>query len=662
MFDKVLIANRGEIAIRIARSVQAAGMKAIAVFSDPDHNAPHVTLCDASVSLAGNTAAQTYLDIKKIVEAAKTSGAEAVHPGYGFLSENADFARACEDAGLVFIGPSPNAIELMGNKRAAKIAVSDVDVPCIPGYEGADQSDTQLLAQAQSMGYPIMVKAAAGGGGRGMRVVQQASDFAASVKAARSEARSAFGSDELILERVITGGRHIEIQIAADKYGNCVYLGERDCSLQRRHQKVIEEAPSPFVDNSLREAMGQAAVKVAQCCDYSGVGTVEFLVAEDRSFYFLEMNTRLQVEHPVTELITDIDLVDWQLRIAAEEPLPKQQNAIQLTGHAIEARLYAEDPLQDFIPQTGRILKWLPANDKGIRIDDGIQSGMTISPYYDSMLAKIIASGDTREQARRRLVKALETSCLLGISSNQAFLKQLLQETEFITGNATTASINEQVIAKAKEAATLNTVQVALACVLLLRELDPQPPYFQNWSNAPAIPRSKCVLINEQEYKVVVTASGNSYQLQWQEQLVTIAAQSNDGDTFIADVDRTRYVLRYAYDKPRLYLAINGKQLQIEDASYRPAQSTSKTESGRVVANTDGQLVALSVSQDEKVVAGQLLAVVEAMKMEHRLVSDIDGIVSEIHVSEGSQVKKNQLLIGLSHHQDLSPNREEVSA
>lgn len=513
MFSRVLIANRGEIAVRVARSVQSAGASAVAVFSDADREALHVGVCDLAVALGGLSAAESYLDMDKILAAARSSGADAVHPGYGFLSENAEFARRCIDAGLTFIGPSPEAIEVMGNKRAAKILVSQADVPCIPGYEGEDQSDARLREEAVRVGFPVMVKAAAGGGGRGMRVVNDADALPQALQSARSEAKNAFGSDEMILERVITGGRHIEIQVAADAHGNVVHLGERDCSLQRRHQKVIEEAPSPFVTLELREAMGQAAVNAARCCDYLGVGTVEFLVAEDRTFCFLEMNTRLQVEHPVTELVTGIDLVDLQLLLASGEPLPFSQQDVQWQGHAIEARLYAEDPAAGFMPQTGAILTWQVPDGPGVRVDAGIAAPGEVGPHYDSMVAKIIASGSDREQARNRLIRALQGTVLLGVNSNRAFLTQLLEDQTFVTGNATTAYIDDSVLEEAQRRAEVGTRDTALAVVALLRALDPQPAHFANWSNVAPIARHKTLLINDQEQRLIVRAKGDVYQV-----------------------------------------------------------------------------------------------------------------------------------------------------
>ena len=471
MFDKILVANRGEIAVRVMRTAKSLGYKTVAVFSEADRNAAHVLFADEAVLIGPSPVAESYLKAENVLAAAKASGAQAVHPGYGFLSENCDFANACEKQGIEFIGPPSDAIELMGSKRLSKIAMIKAGVPCILGYEGASQDLETLVAEAHKIGFPIMVKASAGGGGRGMRLVFEASELEAQIKTARSEAENAFGSGELILEKAVIKPRHIEIQIFADKHGNVVYLGERDCSIQRRHQKVVEEAPSPFVDQALREKMGEAAVQAAKACNYVGAGTVEFLVDSAKKFYFLEMNTRLQVEHPVTELVTGTDLVAWQIKTAAGETLPLTQDQIQINGHAMEVRLYAEDPANNFLPQTGSIHRWSPAIGDGVRIDSGLISGdkqnQAVSPFYDPMLAKIIAYGANREEARRRLRQAVEESTIFGVNVNSEFLGEVLGHECFIEGEATTAFIAEDFgdsPTLAEQPTTL--LEKALACVV----------------------------------------------------------------------------------------------------------------------------------------------------------------------------------------------------
>jgi geranyl-CoA carboxylase alpha subunit len=425
-FNKILIANRGEIACRVMRTAQNLGYRTVAVYSAADSDARHVHVADEAVCIGPAQVNQSYLMIDSIIHAAQQTGADAIHPGYGFLSENADFARACEAAGIVFIGPTVEAIHLMGSKRLSKIAMLEAGVPCIPGYEGAAQDDDTLSREAERIGYPLMIKASAGGGGRGMRLVHASSELLAQIRTARSEAQNAFGSGELILERAVIQPRHVEIQVFGDQHGHIVYLGERDCSVQRRHQKVVEEAPCPVMTPELRQAMGEAAVKAAASVNYVGAGTVEFLLDQSGEFFFLEMNTRLQVEHPVTELITGQDLVAWQIRVAEGQPLPLKQDEIRLTGHAMEVRLYAEDAAHNFLPQTGTALRWEPALRDGIRIDHGLVEGQVVSPFYDPMLAKVIAYGATREEARRKLVRAVEDCVLLGVNGNQRFLANLL--------------------------------------------------------------------------------------------------------------------------------------------------------------------------------------------------------------------------------------------
>ena len=432
----LLIANRGEIALRIMRTARRMGYRSIAVYSDADCGARHAREADAAVRVGGASPRDSYLNIAAIIEAAKLSGADAVHPGYGFLAENADFAQAVIDARLTWVGPPPAAIRQMGDKAEAKRIARKAGVPTIPGYDDADQSDDTLAEAARGIGYPVMIKAAAGGGGRGMRLIRAESELAAALGAARSEAHHAFGDGTLLLERALGGARHIEVQVFADQHGNVVHLGERDCSVQRRHQKLIEESPSPAVDAGLRERLGAAAVALARAVNYVGAGTTEFLLDRDGNFYFMEMNTRLQVEHPVTEAITGIDLVEWQLRVAAGERFTRPQSDIRFSGHAIEARLCAEDPARDFLPQAGCLVLWIP--DESVRTDHALASGAEISPHYDSMIAKVIARGRTRDEARERLASALDNTVALGLPTNKAFLAAVLRDEEFSARGATT--------------------------------------------------------------------------------------------------------------------------------------------------------------------------------------------------------------------------------
>jgi len=442
MFNTILVANRGEIACRVMRTARAMGYRTVAVYSEADRDAPHVALADRAVCIGPAPVGQSYLKMDVIIDAARKAGADAIHPGYGFLSENSAFAQACADAGITFIGPPIRAIELMGSKRLSKIAMLEAKVPCVPGYEGADQAEERLVAEAKRIGFPVMLKASAGGGGRGMRLVKDEGELLTMIRTAKSEAKNAFGSDELIIEKAVINPRHVEIQVFGDTHGNVIYLGERDCSIQRRHQKVVEEAPCPVMTPALRQAMGEAAVNAAKAVDYTGAGTVEFLLDGDR-FYFLEMNTRLQVEHPVTEMITGQDLVAWQIRVARGERLPLTQDEVRLNGASIEVRLYAEDPANGFLPQTGPVLLWEPAQGDGVRIDHGIATGGEISPHYDPMVAKVIAWGDTREDARRRLIRALEDTAIVGFPTNKRFLLAILRNEVFASGVFGTAFIAE---------------------------------------------------------------------------------------------------------------------------------------------------------------------------------------------------------------------------
>ncbi|MGH6777399.1 MAG: acetyl-CoA carboxylase biotin carboxylase subunit, partial [Bradyrhizobium sp.] len=450
-FFRLLIANRGEIALRIMRTARRMGLGVVAVYSDADRDALHVRAADAAVRIGEALPAQSYLNIAAIVAAAKASGADAVHPGYGFLAENEELAAACKDAGLVFIGPSAEAIKTMGNKAAAKEMMRRAGVPCVPGYHGADQGDDTMIEEAEKIGFPVMIKAAAGGGGRGMRLVAQRAAFPDALRSARSEAKASFGDDALILERAIENPRHIEIQVFGDVYGNAIHLGERDCSVQRRHQKLIEEAPSPAVSPELREAMGAVAVEAVKRLSYEGAGTLEFLLDPEGTFYFMEMNTRLQVEHPVTEAITGLDLVELQLRVARGEPLGLRQEEVAFAGHAIEVRLCSEDASRDFMPQSGTMARWQMPD--GIRVEHALRSGSEVPPFYDSMIAKLVSHGATREEARARLICALEQTIALGVTTNQAFLMSCLRHPAFARGQATTAFIeSHRVELQAKEA------------------------------------------------------------------------------------------------------------------------------------------------------------------------------------------------------------------
>ena len=651
---KILIANRAEIACRVIASVQAAGFDAIAVHSDADAQSRFVAMADASVSIGGQTPAESYLDMDKIIQAALVSGADAIHPGYGFLSENAAFAKACADNGLKFIGPSADAINLMGNKASAKDLMIKAGVPCVPGYQGGHQDNAQLRAEAETIGAPIMVKAAAGGGGRGMRLVEDLNGLESAMDSARSEALSAFGSDELILEKAIVDGRHIEVQIAGDCHGNVIHLGERDCSAQRRHQKVIEECPSPFVGPELRAKMGAAAVNAAKAVSYEGVGTVEFLVDDSGEFYFLEMNTRLQVEHPVTEMVADVDLVDWQLRIAIGERLPKTQDEIQFDGHAIEVRIYAEDPLNEFMPQTGIIQYFEPYENVGVRIDHGLHSGCQITPYYDAMLAKLICWGKDREEARRRLVRALMQTKILGLKTNKSFLIDLLEQKIFIEGDTTTSFINEALIAQLKGQSQNHWIAVAGALISCVGANNSAKNGSQlaPWSNTEPMQIREKLLIAGVERAVTSLSTASGFHV-WVEGVeYGIEITHCDGGTLVFRTGEVSHEAVYYLTDTQVSIDFGKDNLNAEIVTYVPETSADNASSGQIHASTEGLVVGVLVAEGDQVIKGQALVIVEAMKMEHRHVADGDGVVQRIGVEEGHQVKNRQFLVELNLAED----------
>ncbi len=657
-FSSILIANRGEIACRVIRTAKAQGYRTVAVYSEADAGAPHVKMADEAIFIGPSPVNESYLVQEKIIEAARTSGAQAVHPGYGFLSENADFAGACEAAGLIFIGPSPDAIRLMGNKAEAKRRMLDAKVPCVPGYEGADQSDRALIAEGEKISAPLMVKAAAGGGGRGMRLVNDMAELVNAIKLARAEAESAFGNGELILEKAIVRPRHVEVQVFADTQGNTIHLGERDCSVQRRHQKVVEEAPCPVMTDTLRAEMGAAAVAAAKSIHYRGAGTVEFLLDEKGTFYFLEMNTRLQVEHPVTELITGLDLVALQLQVAQGEPLGLNQEDITLTGHAIEARLYTEDPAQDFLPSSGSVDLWSPASGVGVRIDSGICTGQEISPFYDPMVAKVIAHGPTRDIARLRLIEALNATVLFGATHNSDFLVACLEKRCFAEGQATTAFIAEE-FAEGETSSpepdfTDSAVAAALQLSLEYEELYDRAvivaPQLRNWASAsPLISRKKYTHSEVTTHDLSVTPLGDKlYKVFNADNEVSVELISMDGTTAHISIDDMQHTVRYMTPRVgKIYLSMNGRANVYEDQILLDGQQNEVGGSGKVVAPMHGLLLEIRVSAGDKVASGQTLAVLEAMKMHYEIVADASGTVTEVLVKSNNQVAADDLLIDI---------------
>jgi len=643
-FGKILIANRGEIALRIMRTARRLGYGVVAVYSDADRNGLHVRAADEAVRIGEAAPAQSYLNIDAVIAAAKSSGADAIHPGYGFLAENADLAQACRDAGLVFIGPTANAIRAMGNKAGAKEIMRAAGVPCVPGYQGADQSDAAMLSEARKIGFPVMIKAASGGGGRGMRLVADAATFPDALRGARSEAQGAIGDATIILERAIVDPRHIEIQVFGDAFGNAIHLGERDCSVQRRHQKLIEEAPSPKVTPQLRARMGAAALSAINSIGYEGAGTLEFLLDGEGDFYFMEMNARLQVEHPVTEAITGLDLVELQLRVAAGAPLGLRQEDISFSGHAIEVRLCSEDANHDFMPQSGRMALWQMPEE--LRVEHALQPGMEVPPFYDSMIAKLISHGATREEARRKLLRGLEQTLALGVTTNQAFLAACLRHPEFAAGNATTSFVAQNradLFAPSKDAHR----QAALAALLLYVTDRFAAPWRSGRSLAATFPLPARVeldhgvydveLVREREGGYAARLDGAEYRFEIEElgrDVIRICSgELAESARFFRDGDGLS-VLHHG-----VVYAARGRTMSV------PASAATGGSDGRVRAAMNGRVVAVLVTQGERVAAGQPLMTLEAMKMEHVHSAPVSGTISTIDVVEGEQVTAGKIVV-----------------
>ena len=664
-FDTILVANRGEIALRVMRTARRMGYRCVAVYSDADAGAPHCALGaadgpHAALRIGGAAPADSYLNIPALLAAAKASGAGAVHPGYGFLAESAEFAQACADAGLAFIGPPPAAIEAMGNKAGAKRLMLEAGVPCVPGYQGEDQSEERMAAEARRIGYPVMIKAAAGGGGRGMRRVDEAGAFGAALASARSEALHAFGSAEVILERAILEPRHIEIQVFADSHGNVVHMGERDCSVQRRHQKLIEESPSPAVSPELRERMGAVAVAAARAIGYVGAGTLEFLLDRDGEFYFMEMNTRLQVEHAVTEAIAGIDLVEWQLLVAAGAPLALMQAGLDARraagGHAIEVRLCAEDPAQDFLPQSGKVLRWSAPG--GVRCDHALADGVQVPPYYDSMLAKLVAHGSDRADALRRLRRALDECILLGIPSNRAFLAQCLAHPAFAAGHASTGFIAQHLPAGQREAAAdparvLPATGALLAWHRSQRHARRYSDELHGWCSSHAYAQPLRFALDGAEQQAQASAEGpDAWRVASGDSATPVCAEINEAPpgTLHLSLDGQPATLHFAADGARLYFLLDGIEHTLHDLCDAPPRMAGNgAADGRIEAPMNGRVVALHVVQGEKVSAGQPLLALEAMKMEHSLLASRDGTVATLGAALGMQVATGQLLLEITH-------------
>ena len=641
-FSSVLVANRGEIACRVIRAARAEGCRAVAVFSDADAEALHVRLADHAVRIGPAPPAQSYLSIAGLVAAAKATRVEAVHPGYGFLSESAEFAEACAAAGLVFIGPPPAAMRAMGDKSAAKARMEAAGVPCAPGYHGQDQSVSRFAAEAARIGYPAMVKSSAGGGGRGMRIVRAADELEAALRSASAEALSAFGDGRLIIERALLGARHVEVQVFGDEHGAIVHFGERDCSIQRRHQKLIEESPSPAVSTELRARMGAAAVQAARAVGYVGAGTVEFLLEENDQFHFLEMNTRIQVEHPVTECVTGVDLVRLQFHVAQGKPLPFAQSDLGLRGHAIEARLYAEDPSADFLPSTGRIVAWRPGGGEGVRVDHGLGSGAKVTPYYDSLIAKVIAFGVNREEARLRLVRALETTFVAGVATNRDFLINALRRPQFVAGEATTAFVGTGTAPSSAQ----SRVAVAVAALLFV-EGGGSPAPTAAWRESPLR-----LSVDGVESRPSVRRQGADWVVEFEGEALPIRIVFRTDDEIRISRDGVLAGAAYAREGDELWLDLDGACRRFLDLTYAPPQLVDNHSDGAVRSPVSGVIVDVEAKRGDRVRRGQPLATVEAMKMQYLILAPVDGVVIQTSAATGAQAQARAVLFEITSDGD----------
>ena len=658
MIKKILIANRGEIACRVIRTARKLGYRTVAVFSEADAQAPHVSLADEAVCIGPAAAAQSYLNVPALLDACRKTGANALHPGYGFLSENADFAQACADAGVTFIGPGPEAIRVMGDKAGAKRAMIEAGVPCAPGYLGDKQDDATLIEQAERMGYPLLVKAVSGGGGRGMRLVHEKAELAQAITSARREAQNAFGDGTLMLERLILDGRHIEIQVFADAHGNAVYIGERDCTAQRRRQKVIEESPSPVVSPAMRERMGRDAVLAAQAIGYRGAGTIEYIVDQDLNHYFLEMNTRLQVEHPVTEMVSGFDLVEWQIRVAEGQPLPVKQEDITLTGHAIEARLYAEDPYAGFAPQTGPVQWWRPeqALYDGVRIDDGIREGGEVTPHYDPMVAKLIVHGRDRADAIRRLMATLDDAPLLGLKHNARFLRDLVDHPRFRAGSMTTTLIDQwqadgEPILQAPVAS--DEAWLIAGALFGARQQGTTTVLRADSVSAWDLPLQQDSVKRTLR---VSAASGGVYRVAMSPQAtpITLRLLSDNAERGEAriELDGVQRRVRAVWLGDTLNLVIEATVFTFGEVSAWP-DAGNALDPSRALAPVAGTVTQVLVQAGDAVTEGQPLVAIEAMKMEMWLNAQAPGVVKAVYAKAGDQVQAKTLLI------DIELNKED---
>ncbi len=667
MYNKILIANRGEIACRIIRTCRRLGIGTVAVFSQADSSAQHVRLADEAHLIGGPLPSESYLRGNVIIDIAKQSGAQAVHPGYGFLSENAEFADAVENAGLTFIGPKAASMRKMGSKAGAKELMQQHGVPVVPGYTGEDQNTTHLQAQADRIGYPLMIKAAHGGGGKGMRIVRTSEDFVAALESCQREARNAFGKDRVLLERYIERPRHIEIQVFADNHGNTIHLNERECSAQRRYQKIIEESPSPFLTPALRKAMGEAAVKAAEAIDYRNAGTVEFIVAQNGEYFFMEINTRLQVEHPVTEMTTGLDLVEWQLQIALGKPLPIDQSQVIQRGHAIEVRLYAEDPAQGFLPGSGKLdLLRLPTPGEHVRIDAGVIQGDTVTIFYDPMIAKLIVWDIDRPHALARLRDALAQTQIIGPKSNIAFLESLIRHHEIINGTIDTGYLDralDEVLIPGKAADRIVVVMATAACLhfdesqhrmIAQSSNDANSPWYcaDGWRLGHSGERILSLDDGQTSHSVYASGYNGFYQLRCGNQSIELAHLYRDNDWLCAHIDGQAYRMRAAADTNSVFVHDSTKRWLFNRVNAFQYVSKEQTSSAKHLhAPMPGRIVVIHTETGKQVNEGDVIAVMEAMKMELSLKSPRDGIIAEVRVTIGDFVEADTLLISFSEEQ-----------
>jgi 3-methylcrotonyl-CoA carboxylase alpha subunit len=666
MFTKILIANRGEIACRVAATARRMGIKTVAVYSEADANAKHVAVCDEAVLIGPPAAKESYLRADKIIEVAKATGAQAIHPGYGFLSENEEFAEACAKAGIAFIGPPASAIRAMGSKSAAKALMEKANVPLVPGYHGDNQDADFLQEQADKIGYPVLLKASAGGGGKGMRIVEKSADFKAALASCKREAINSFGDDKVLAEKYLTRPRHIEIQVFADTKGECVYLFERDCSVQRRHQKVLEEAPAPGMTPERRRAMGEAAVAAAKAVGYVGAGTVEFIANQDGSFYFMEMNTRLQVEHPVTEMITGTDLVEWQLRVAAGEPLPQRQEDLAINGHAIEARVYAENPEKGFLPSIGtlkhlrtpRAIEFTTPSPhrgegwgEGARVDSGVREGDAISPFYDPMIAKLIVWGKDRNEALARMAQALSEYQIVGLASNIAFLKRLIESKPFATADLDTGLIerNQEALFPVVPPASKQVLALAAAS-LLSSERDhvaANDPWAQTsgWRMNAIMQRTLEFADEANKYPVVIGYERSGWSLQHGASTSNMALAAHDATDLTLKLDDATVRGAVVREGDVFHVFHDGMHSILNYNDPLAHAGESEAEGGRLTAPMPGKIVAVLIENGKTVEKGTPLLIMEAMKMEHTISAPANGTVEEMLYAVGDQVTEGAQLL-----------------